>query len=78
MEHAKRPSATKKGPGRYHSVNARKSTPLKQRGAPAGMVIHAASAEKKTRREAIKAAGGFRQYKRARMAPLREARTTAQ
>jgi hypothetical protein len=50
-------SATKRGPGRYHSVGARKNSPIKSKGAPRGFTLHKASEERKERRNMIKTYG---------------------
>jgi hypothetical protein len=62
-EHSKRASATKSGPGRYHSAGCQKASPVKSAGAPRGFVLHT-NAEKRNRRDRIKALGGIRQFKR--------------
>ena len=56
-EHAKRASATKTGPGRYHQAGHKKATPKPSKGAPAYFEVHKASASKRLRRIGIKAAG---------------------
>jgi hypothetical protein len=65
--HAKNASATKAGPGRFHQSGHEKASPVPDKGAPRGLVIHHASAEKKARRAAIKAYGprGFKRRQRA-------------
>lgn len=55
-EHAKRPSATKKGPGRYHA-EVKSARDPKQRGAGLGFVQHEADAAKNLRRANVKALG---------------------
>ena len=62
-EHSKRPSATKSGPGRYHSAGATKASPIKSKGAPRGFVLHAASEAKRDRRAIVRAVG-VRQHKK--------------
>lgn len=74
--HSGNASATKRGPGRYHSDGHQKATPPKHEGAGYGFALHVASAAKKARKAAIKA-GSVRQYKRARSAPLRAQRLLA-
>jgi hypothetical protein len=51
------PSATKRGPGRYHSAGHSKATPTKSKGAPRGFVLHTASPAKQQRRADVKAHG---------------------
>lgn len=63
-EHATNASATKRGPGRHHSQGAHKATPIKDKGASAGFVLHQASLGKRNRKARIKALGGIRQFKR--------------
>lgn len=67
-EHAKRPSATKRGPGRYHSAGHRKDTPPKAKGAPAGFVQRVASKEKQAAKIAKRATSArqLRIYSKAR------------
>lgn len=54
-EHAKRPSATKRGPGRYHCAGHERATAAKVNGAPAGFVQRAASPEKRAAKIAKRA-----------------------
>lgn len=63
-KHAKRPSATKSGPGRYHAAGTKKISPKPAKGAPFGFEQREASAAKKLRRQEI-ATMGRRQYLRA-------------
>lgn len=66
---------TKKGPGRRHGHKVEHPTaPKPPKGAGFGFVLHVASAEKRARKAAKAAAGGHRQAKRLRMAPLRAQR----
>lgn len=55
--HSKRPSATKSGPGRYHSDGMKKARPIPQHGASSDFELHKASAEKKQRRDLVKVHG---------------------
>jgi hypothetical protein len=55
-EHSKRASATKSGPGRYHSDDHSKATPIPPRGS-ARMVLHKASQTKRDRRALVKQFG---------------------
>lgn len=57
MEHAKRPSATKRGPGRYHADGHKRVGPVSAKGAPAGFVQHHAGPAKKLRRANVQAVG---------------------
>lgn len=57
MDHAKKPSATKRGPGRYHAHGHQKATPTPSKGASASFVLHAATDAKKERRALVKAHG---------------------
>ena len=56
-EHSKRPSATKRGPGRYHSAGHEKAHQPKTKGAGPGFVQHSANATKKLRRANVQALG---------------------
>lgn len=71
-EHAKRPSATKSGPGRYHAAGTKKASSKPTKGAPFGFVQREASAAKKLRRQEISTMGR-RQYLRAVKSKRREA-----
>lgn len=68
---SKHPSATKRGPGRYHHAGHTKATPVPSKGVPSGFVLHKASAEKQERRNTMQAIGGRRQYLRKTKALLR-------
>ncbi len=57
MEHAKRPSATKRGPGRYHADGTKRVGPPKPPSAGFGFVQHEASHKKALRRANVKALG---------------------
>lgn len=74
-EHAKRPSATKSGPGRYHAAGTKKASPKPAKGAPFGFVLHKASAAKKLRRSQV-ALMGRRQYLKRQRAERLEALPT--
>jgi len=75
-EHAKRPSATKSGPGRYHASGTKKASPTPTKGAPFGFVQHhVATAAKKLRRAQV-AQMGRRQYLKRQRAERREALPT--
>lgn len=74
-EHAKRPSATKSGPGRYHADGTKKAGPVRAKGAPRGFVLHQAGAAKKLRREQTATMGRRQRLKadkRDRREPLPE------
>lgn len=68
----RQPSATKKGPGRYHkAAGHRKATPPRRDGVPIGSVFmeHSASNAKTSRRELVRAIGrrqAIKQVKAAR------------
>ena len=67
--HSKRESATKAGPGRRHKQGHQKVSPPKRAGGDwAG--LHQASAAKRGRRAAIKAAGRRQYLKAVRAYPL--------
>lgn len=70
MEHAKKPSATKSGPGRYHSEGHQRASAPKAKGAPLGFVQHTASAAKKLRRANVSALGRRQAIKAAKAAGL--------
>ncbi len=57
MEHAKHPSATKRGPGRYHADGTKATKRPRKTGAGIGFVQHKASPEKALRRANVKALG---------------------
>jgi hypothetical protein len=61
-EHSKRPSATKRGPGRYHARGATKDSPIKSKGAPRGFVQH--TNPEKAERRALIAIHGRRKFLR--------------
>lgn len=71
-EHAKRPSATKSGPGRYHASGTKKASPKPLKGAPLGFEQRVASAAKKLRRSQV-ALMGRRQYLKRQRAERLEA-----
>lgn len=61
-EHTKRPSATKSGPGRYHSDGHKRATVKAPKGAPAGFVQH--TNPKANARRSVKSEIGARQYRK--------------
>lgn len=71
------PSATTRGPGRYHVQGHKKASPSTRAGGTGyGFKVLRPSAERLARR-ALNKAIGHRQAKRARMAALRDARDAA-
>lgn len=67
-EHAKRPSATKSGPGRYHADGMQRMSPPKPPRAGMDFVQHKASPEKALRRANVKALGRRQSIKAAKRA----------
>jgi len=54
----RQPSATKKGPGRYHKAGHKKAQPARSPGgADFGFVLHQAAPEKQMRRELVQRVG---------------------
>lgn len=77
MKENANPSATKRGPGRYHVQGHKKASPSNRvGGTPYGFkVLH--PSEERLARRALNKAIGHRQAKRARMAVLRAVRDAA-
>lgn len=75
MKNAREPSATKRGPGRYHQQGHEKASPVKKRGTPWGFVQHTDEANNARRKR--KAAMGARQVRIAEKAARRAAKAAA-
>lgn len=76
----KNPSATKRGPGRYHEQGHKKASPVRRPSAPIGsgpQFLGQATNEQRQQRNAAKAAIGARQLRKQLKAMRRNARGAA-